>query len=248
LNNFLRLDIVMASHNIKTRFSMAYHTLEEASESEQMYLVTAFRLEEKGAAPPIPLSTLAQELSVLPVSVHQMARKMAEEGMVEYIPYKGLALTSEGKRIATRILRSRRLWEVFMVDCLKIPFEDAEAFACSIEHATSPEIAERLSQYLGNPQVSPKGKTIPSAEENQPILSWIPLTRLTAGQTFSVMQIETSPAERQFLISEGLQPGATASVRSVGGQGAFLLEINGHSLYLSLELAASIMVLPLMKE
>jgi DtxR family transcriptional regulator, Mn-dependent transcriptional regulator len=227
---------------------MAYHTIEEASESEQMYLVTASRLEEKGEPTPIPLSVLAQELSVLPVSVHQMARKMEEGGLVEYIPYKGLSLTQEGKQIATRILRSRRLWEVFLVDCLKVPFEDAEAFACSIEHATSPEIAECLSQYLGNPQVSPRGKTIPSAEENQPLLSWIPLTRLTAGQTFSVMLIETSPAERQFLISEGLKPGAHASVRSVGGQGAVLLEINGRSLYLSLELASNIMVQPLQNE
>jgi DtxR family transcriptional regulator, Mn-dependent transcriptional regulator len=232
----------MVKHNIFTSFYMAHHVIESTSESEQMYLVTASRMEEKGAPVPIPLSELAQELSVQPVSVHQMARKLEEEGMVEYIPYKGLSLTAEGKRIAARILRSRRLWEVFLVDRLKLPFEDAEAFACSIEHATSPEISERLSNYLGNPEVSPRGKIIPKTGDDSPAISWSPLSKMSAGSTVKVMQWEIGKTEKQFFISEGLTPGATITVRSVGSQGAFLLELDGHGLHLSPDLASCIFV------
>jgi DtxR family transcriptional regulator, Mn-dependent transcriptional regulator len=235
----------MPYHINFTRYFMAYHMIEKTSESEQMYLVTTSRLEEKGVPMPVPLSVLAGELSVQPVSVHQMARKLEEEGLVDYIPYKGLSLTVEGKRIATRIIRSRRLWEVFLVECLKLPFEDAEEFACSIEHATSPEIAERLSQYLGDPQISPRGKLIPPSEDDFQPMSWIPLTQLSAGQSFKVMQLDTSPVERQFLTSEGLHPGSNGSIRSIGGQGAVLLEIEGHSLHLSRDMASSVRVQPL---
>jgi Mn-dependent DtxR family transcriptional regulator len=66
---------------------MEYHNTEGMSENEQMYLVTIAKLEEGGHESPVALSELANALSVLPVSVNQMVRKMDESGLVKYYPY-----------------------------------------------------------------------------------------------------------------------------------------------------------------
>jgi DtxR family transcriptional regulator, Mn-dependent transcriptional regulator len=222
---------------------MAYHKLESiVTESEQMYLITVVRLEEEGATSPIPLSALAGELGVQPVSVHQMARKLEEGGLAAYIPYKGIELTQAGRRVAAQILRNRRLWEVFIVEHLNLPFAEAHAFSCMVEHITSPKIAGRLSQFLGDPTVSPQGKLIPPVENPEQPLSFVPLSHLSASQRFQVARIEATDTDRLFLKEEGLYPGAPACVRSVGSRGAVLLETVSGSLYISQKLAATILV------
>ena len=59
---------------------MSNHNHKEISESEQMYLLTIARLIEGGQPEPISLSDIAKELSVLPVSVNQMVRKLEGAG------------------------------------------------------------------------------------------------------------------------------------------------------------------------
>ena len=111
-------------------------TLEaEMSESEQMYLITTAMLIEDGMEQPVPLPALAQARSIMPASVNQMVRKLADEGLVTYIPYKGIVLTPAGTNIATRILRYRRLWEVFLVKKLKLALAPADQLACRLERA-----------------------------------------------------------------------------------------------------------------
>ena len=87
------------------------------SESEEMYLVSISRANEKMDGP-VPLTRLASELDVQPVSVNQMVKKLEEAGKVIYVPYKGGSLSAKGKKQALHILRHRRLWEVFLVEKL----------------------------------------------------------------------------------------------------------------------------------
>jgi DtxR family transcriptional regulator, Mn-dependent transcriptional regulator len=232
----------MANHNNGDDNYMAYHKIDGISESEQMYLITATRLEEEGASSPFPLSTLANELGVQPVSVHQMARKLEENGLAKYIPYKGLELTSQGRTIAVRILRNRRLWEVFLVEHLKLPFDESHAFSCLVEHITTPEIAERLSRLLGDPLVNPQGKLIPSTKDTENSQTCIPLSQLSALQKFQIIRIEAGDTERLFLRDEGLYPGTVACIHSIGGRGAILLEGKTGGIYIAPELAQKIYV------
>ena len=78
------------------------------SESEQMYLVTIRKICEHCDEIPIPISQIADELAVLPVSVNQMVKKLEESGWVTYIPYKGVELTAEGRKISSLISASTR--------------------------------------------------------------------------------------------------------------------------------------------
>ena len=89
---------------------MVSHNMNESiTESTEMYLLRIALLSEEGD--PVPISQLAEELDISPVSTNQMCRKLEEKDLVEYQPYKGVTLTLQGEVIALRVLRKRRLWE-----------------------------------------------------------------------------------------------------------------------------------------
>jgi DtxR family Mn-dependent transcriptional regulator len=211
---------------------MEYHksvaeTADELSESEEMYLVTLALLLEAGTEAPVAISQLAHDLSIQPVSANQMVRKLEEAGLVEYEPYKGVSFTPEGECRARRVLRGRRLWEVFLVECLRVPPLEAGELACRLEHSLPEEVAERLSDYLGDPSASPQGDPIPRLDPTDPLRAGLPLSRLRPGEKGRVNQVEADPAARLFLAGEGIRPGAAITVLGVGKEGAVLVSVDG---------------------
>jgi DtxR family Mn-dependent transcriptional regulator len=212
------------------------------SESEDMYLLTVAMLVEAGVDAPIPVSRLAQELSIQPVSANQMIRKLEESGLVLYTPYKGVVLTLEGGRRALCILRHRRLWEVFLVENLKMTPVEANELACRLEHILRSDVAERLSEYLGSPAISPQGKPIPDLTPNDNLPRDIFLSQLMVGQRSQVTQVDTDVAARGFLSSEGIQSGAVLTVLGIGNGGATLIGVEGRSVFLGEGLAQKIRV------
>ena len=215
---------------------------EQHSESEQMYLVTTATLLEDGDESQVPLSKLANELEVLSVSANQMIRKLADEDLVQYQPYHGVALTEKGEALANRILRHRRLWQVFLIQFLDLPFKEAEALACKMEHLTSIEVAERLSQFLDNPQVTPQGRIIPSPINSTDTRELVPLSTLQVNQSASVIKINGQMPLRAFLAEEGLGCGSIIEVEGIGTNGAMLLNLQGKTINLSASTTESILV------
>ncbi len=134
------------------------------SESEEMYLAAIARIQESKGTGPAPLSQLASSMEVLPVSANQMVRKLEEEGLVRYTPYKGVELTSAGAQAAQRILRHRRLWEIFLVELLHYTPEESDPLACRLEHILPTEAAERLAVFLGGRSEPPQSQP---ASQNQ---------------------------------------------------------------------------------
>lgn len=214
----------------------------ELSESEEMYLVTAVQLAESGVTEPIPLSQLAQSLSIQTVSVNQMVHRLAAAGYVNYLPYKGMELLPNGRRLANRVLRRRRLWELFLVKHLELPPTEADALACRLEHITPPDVVERLYRFLERPSVSPQGLPIPPDDEDVVIDLPHPLNHLTIGQQAEVTRLEMEPAGSAFLHAEGIRPGADIQVLAIGGQGDFLLQAGERQVTITGSLAASVLV------
>lgn len=213
------------------------------TESEEMYLVSIARLKEQGKECPVPVSRLAEELSVLPVSVNQMVRKLEEEGWVCYVPYKGVDLTDRGEQLALQILRHRRLWEVFLVEHLKIAPVDANELACRMEHFFPSDAAERLAAFLGNPTLTPFGEVIPGPQSEKLFHYDLPIAVLGLEESGEVTRIEIDPAGRDFLMSEGLLPGQIVKVLAYSSSGARLLQTTtGRSIHLSATLLKAIWV------
>ncbi len=210
------------------------------SESEEMYLITLAKLAERGLEGPVPLATLAAELDVLPVSANQMVHKLQQEGVVEYLPYKGVALQPEGRRRANRTLRRRRLWELFLVDRLGIGFNEADALACRFEHVGSDALTERLAIFLGHPHTSSQGLPIPAVEETA-AADEQPLSQMQVGRQYQVTAIQDASLQR-FLESQKIQPGTALHLLAGSCEGQVLLEADGHRLELAPEAACNLLV------
>lgn len=213
-----------------------------SSESAEMYLVTIAMLGEEGLSGAIPLSRLAEELSVQSVSANQMIRKMDEEGLVSYLPYKGVQLTEEGRQKANHILRHRRLWEVFFVEQLGLSPGEAEDLACRMEHDTTLKVSDRLASYLENPAVSPSGRVIPSSKDALlPHQSWR-LSDLRVGQQGEVVAVQVDDVTTSFLQNEGLEPGVVVIVEAASSSGSMLLRIKNQRVSITKQIAEKIEV------
>jgi len=232
----------MAYHKIRVKVFMLDHNMSEMSESEEMYLITIARLVEQGLEEPVPISLLAAELSIQPVSANQMVHKLAEEDFVEYLPYKGVKLTTRGQESAQHVLRDRRLWEVFLVKHLELPPSEADALACRLEHITFEGISDRLAKFLDYPAVSPQGFPIPEVKGETAPEAYQPLSDLAAGERGEVMRIEGDPITRTFLESEGLRPGVGINSLAIGSGGAMLLAVGESRLQLTKRVTDNVFV------
>ncbi|NOZ50724.1 MAG: metal-dependent transcriptional regulator [Chloroflexi bacterium] len=205
------------------------------SESVEMYLLRIALLSRQEQ--PVPIALLADELGISPVSTNQMCRKLEEKELVQYQPYKGVILTSAGDAVARHVLERRRLWELFMIEALDMPAEQAEDFACRFEHVTPDELSERLAIFLST-VARDKNMAAAASRGRQEHL----LTELQAGQSAEVVSIDVPQAWRSFLMAEGVLPGAYLKVLAVSSQGTYLLDVADHQLAVVSEIAAIIQV------
>jgi DtxR family Mn-dependent transcriptional regulator len=110
---------------------------------------------------------LSERLRISPPSVTQMIKKLADEGLVTYEPYKGVILTGKGTAEAQKIVRKHRLLERFLHDSLGLQNEKVHLEACRMEHGLGDEAAAALCDTLKNPGTCPDdGKPIPACTLN----------------------------------------------------------------------------------
>lgn len=209
------------------------------SQNVQMYLVSILRLSAAGQ--PVPLSKLAEVLDVSPVSVNQMCHKLHDDGLAEYVPYKGVTITPEGSRLASHILRKHRLWEVFLVENLHMGLQQAHDSACQLEHATADEVIERLAQFLSHPSVNPEGDPIPDATGALQLAPTHSLAEMDIGQRGQYLRCNAGEACRDFLAAQGLRPGTEFRILATAAD-SLLLESNGRTVALSVPLASAVQV------
>jgi DtxR family Mn-dependent transcriptional regulator len=213
------------------------------SESEEMYLVSVVRIQETSGRLPVPISKLARELQVLPVSANQMVRKLADNGFITYTPYKGVALTDTGARLALHILRHRRLWEVFLVDRLGYTPIEAQSLACRLEHTLPAEAAERLANFLGSPVSNPLGEPIPGSDQPDSQPGFKPLSQAPTGARVQLGALQMDMVRRSFLLAQGVSPGTMVQVLARGSSGDLLLGLDdGHVVHLADELVQAISI------
>lgn len=90
-----------------------------------------------------------------------MAKKLADDGMISYEKYKGMELTAAGEKIALKVIRRHRLWELFLVKALGIGWNQVHDEAEKLEHYTSEFLIDKIDEYLGYPEFDPHGHPIP---------------------------------------------------------------------------------------
>ena len=91
----------------------------DLSHSVEDYLKAIYQLTEHGE--PATTTGIADVLAVAAPSVTGMVKRLAEAGLLEHLPYKGVTLTGDGRRAALRMLRRHRLIEAYLVRALRRP-------------------------------------------------------------------------------------------------------------------------------
>jgi len=125
----------------------------------QDYLKAIYALESEGQR--VTTSALARRMGVSAPSTTAMTKRLAELGLVERLPYRGVALTDAGRRGALEVLRHHRLLERYLVDRLGLSLDEVHAEAELLEHALSEELEARIDAELGFPTHDPHGDPIP---------------------------------------------------------------------------------------
>src|SRR5690606_11473175 len=117
------------------------------------YLKTIYDLARGGR--PVTTSALAERLGVAPASVTGMVKKLAEMKLLAHEPYRGVALTAAGRRIAVEVIRHHRLVETYLHQALGVPWDEVHAEAEKWEHVLSEEMEARMDAALGHPTTDP---------------------------------------------------------------------------------------------
>jgi DtxR family Mn-dependent transcriptional regulator len=195
------------------------------SDSVEEYLEAIYAFNEKGRM--AKNQDLAQRLKVAPASITQMIKKLADDGLVAYDPYKGVMLTGKGSAQARKVVRKHRLLERFLHDNLGVSNTKVHNEACRLEHSLSEEVESAICQSLNNPSTCPDDSNpIPSCtidhvscdqckelrEDKKASRLLTQLSQLRPGDESSVAFIRNGRNVAQRIIDMGLCPGTRIKV------------------------------------
>lgn len=99
------------------------------------------------------VTDVARNLNITTGSASTNLKNLKARGLVEEDENKFLILSEEGERLATLVLRRKRVIQSFLVDVLQVSEEQAEIDACKTEHLISLETTAKLEKFLEKHQV-----------------------------------------------------------------------------------------------
>ena len=190
-------------------------------------------------------SALAARLGVAPASVTGMVKKLAAAGLVEHVPYEGVALTAPGRRIAVETIRHHRLVETYLHEALGVPWDRLHEEAEAWEHVLSEDLEARMDAALGHPTHDPHGAPIPTPALELEEPAWPPLARMAPGAGGVVREVsDHDPALLRAVGAAGLYPGTAFTLVSAPPEAdAFTLRLaSGETPALAPEAAAYVFV------
>jgi DtxR family transcriptional regulator, Mn-dependent transcriptional regulator len=177
------------------------------------YSKAIFALQSRGDEP-VSTNALAERLRITPGSVSAMLNKLDELGLTTHVPYRGVRLTADGRRLALEVIRHHRLLESFLADSLGMPWDRVHAEAEVLEHVLSEDLEELIAAKLGNPTIDPHGDPIPNADLELEERSTHSLESLPAGASGVFVRVSDSDPEMlRYLARCGISPGDRFVVR-----------------------------------
>ncbi|GMN10274.1 metal-dependent transcriptional regulator [Croceitalea sp. MTPC9] len=129
--------------------------------AEENYIKTIFHLGGNHSGL-ISTNAIAEQMETKPSSVTDMAKKLAEKNLLNYVRYQGVSLTDLGTKTALSIIRKHRLWEVFLVKKLDFTWDEVHEVAEQLEHIKSEKLIDKIDELLDFPKYDPHGDPIPT--------------------------------------------------------------------------------------
>lgn len=166
-----------------------------ATISKENYLKSIYYL-AKGNGKLVTSSELANELNVTKAAISEMAKKLSQQGYINYQRYKGIKILSKGKKIALDIIRKHRLWELFLVNTLGLSWEEVHCEAEKLEHSTTQFLIDKIDEHLKFPVLDPHGEPIPNKNGNyRSVLNDFPMKDCEIGNAYRVSRVKDKNKE-----------------------------------------------------
>ena len=185
------------------------------SHTEENYLKAIYKiskLQPKG----VSTKSIGELLQIKSPTVSDMLRKLGDKKLIKYAKYRGVTLTKEGEHIALKIIRKHRLWETFLVEKFKFKWDEVHDIAEQLEHIDSPELVNRLDQYLGFPQFDPHGDPIPDKNGVIATRHNKTLDKVKAGKSVIIVGVKDHSSDfLKYIESISLTLGADVKVKEV---------------------------------
>ncbi len=174
--------------------------------SPEMYLKSLFELSP--ADEPVSIAAVAGRLGVTPVSASEMIHRLERGRLVVHRRYRGVHLTSGGRRHAVGLIRRHRLWECFLYSELGLPWESVHDQACELEHAATDEVTEALAARMDHPARCPHGNPIPDRQRQLQPQTTLPLTELETGDEGVLVSVHPeTTGTLAYLAAHDFRPG-----------------------------------------
>jgi len=209
--------------------------------AEENYLKAIFHLGGSDAQL-ISTNAIAEEMETKPSSVTDMAKKLADKALVDYVKYKGVSLTEMGIRTALSIIRKHRLWEVFLVKKLDFSWDEVHEVAEQLEHIKSEKLIDKIDALLNFPKYDPHGDPIPSKngvfqERTKQLLSEL----ATGEKGICVGVKDTSSAFLRFLDKNHIALGDKIEVMEKEDfDDSLFIKIDNRNLHVSSQIATNL--------
>jgi len=177
---------------------------ENTSPSVENFLKAVYALQSGEER--VSTNALAETLCITAPSVTDMARRMVEAGLVDYMRYHGVLLTEKGEAIALRVIRRHRLIELYLVTELDYKLHEVHDEAEQLEHAVSDRFVDALSEKLGNPHIDPHGDPIPAPDGTIARRELVALSTLPLKTAAHVSRFVAENAEMlQHILDKGFR-------------------------------------------
>jgi DtxR family Mn-dependent transcriptional regulator len=193
----------------------------------------------------VSLTFLAERLGLSAASVNEMVRRLQDQELVIYEPYRGVSLEEQGLCQALALVRRHRLWERFLTDMLGLSWDVVHQEACKLEHAASDKVTEKLAELLDNPEFCPHGRPLPPPGcQVVPDQNAVPLCKLSPGEKCTVAYIDREDPELlRYLEMLHIRPNTQVIIERVAPfDGPITLRVNDDQQILGHNIASTVFV------
>lgn len=206
------------------------------------YLEAVYRLQERDGV--ARTSDLVAMLNVAPGTVTNTVERLEKNLLVIHVPYRGVKLTEEGRKIALNVIRKHRLLECLLMDFLEIGWDKVHRIACNLEHWINGEVTRKIECVLGYPKTCPHGNPIPNESGEIVDEETYPLSKFNVGEKGIITRIiEENEEFLQYLTKIGAMPKRSITVIDKAPSGdPITIKVNDKTQALSCKTASLIMI------
>lgn len=215
-------------------------TITEENYLKALLALTSSKVDKNEAG----TNELAAHLGVKPATVNDMLKKLKEKEFIHYEKYGKISLTTNGRLIATSIVRKHRLWETFLYEKLDFSWDEVHDVAEQLEHIQSEKLVEKLDKFLDYPEYDPHGDPIPKPDGHIPEIESVLLSVVEKGHTCNVISVkDTSNVFLKYLQQLNIGVGTQIEViDKIDFDGSLTIKVADRSFAVSRKLAENLYV------